>query len=75
MRPDGAARVSLANRGTETTVDDLKTLYKLMTYFQATEEVCIVIKPIDLNMSTHVVSYMVTVVGQTPRGCDHRKGS
>ena len=28
-----------------------------MTYFQATEEVCIVIKPIDLNMSTHVVSY------------------
>ena len=56
-RPDGAACVSLANRGTETTVDDLKTLYKVMTYFQATEEVCIVIKPIDLNMSTHAVSY------------------
>eukprot|EP00435_Cladocopium_sp_Y103_P068491 s386_g31.t1 len=56
-RPDGASCVSLTNKGTETTVEDLKTLYKLMAYMKATEDVGITIKPIDLNMQTHVVSY------------------
>lgn len=56
-RPDGAACVSLSNKGTETTVEDLKRLYKLMGYFKATEDSCITLKPIDINQDTLVVSY------------------
>ena len=43
-RPDVAAGVSLANKGTETTIEKLKNLYKLMAYLKATDESGIVLE-------------------------------
>ena len=51
-RPDVAAGVSLANKGTETTTEDLKNLYKLMSYAKATDDVGLLIRPIPLNSET-----------------------
>ena len=56
-RPDCAATVSLMNNGPDTTIEQLKALSKLMTYMKVTADTCLTIKPIDLNLDTHVVSY------------------
>ena len=56
-RPDCAATVSLMNHGPDTTVENLKALYKLMTYMKATADTCLTMRPIDINLDTHVVSY------------------
>ena len=57
-RPDVAAGVSLANKGTETTIiEDLKGLYKLMAYLKATDESGIVLRGLPLNDETLILSY------------------
>ncbi len=48
-RPDVAAGVSLATKGTETTIAELKNLYKLMAYLKATDESGIVLRGLPLN--------------------------
>eukprot|EP00439_Symbiodinium_sp_Y106_P077180 s315_g16.t1 len=49
LTTDIAAGVSFANKGTETTTEDLKNLYKLMSYAKATDDVGLLIRPIPLN--------------------------
>eukprot|EP00435_Cladocopium_sp_Y103_P018607 s2140_g4.t1 len=56
-RPDIASAVSLSSKGLETKIDDLKRLYSLMSYVKATSDQGIVLKPIDLDCNTVVVSY------------------
>jgi len=56
-RPDIASAVSLSSKGLETKIDDLKRLYRLMSYVKATSDVGITLKPIKLCSETIVVSY------------------
>ena len=65
-RPNLAAGVSLANKGTETTVEDLKGLYRLMSFAKATDDVGLVIRPIPLDDQTVVVSYGDSSWAKTP---------
>lgn len=56
-RPDIiASAVSLSSKGLETKVDDLKRLYRLMSYVKATSDLGITLKPIKLNSETVIVS-------------------
>ena len=56
-RPDIASAVSLSSKGLETKIDDLKRLYRLISYVKATSDQGIVLKPINLDSNTMVVSY------------------
>ena len=56
-RPDLAAGTSLANRGLETSIDDLKGLYKLIAYAKSTDNVGLTVRGIPMDSETVVVSY------------------
>ena len=49
--------MSLANERTETTLEELKSLYKLMAYLKATDESGIVLRGFPLNDETLILSY------------------
>lgn len=56
-RPDGAATVSLSNQGGESTLDNLRTLYSLMSHLRRTSDCGLVFHGIPLGPKTLVVSY------------------
>ena len=47
----------IANKGTETTIEELKNLYKLMAHLKATDESGIVLRGLPLNDETLILSY------------------
>ncbi|CAE7356139.1 RE2 [Symbiodinium sp. CCMP2592] len=56
-RPDGAATVSLMNRGNDSTLSELKQLYALSEYFARTHSDGLVFHGIPINEHSTIVSY------------------
>ncbi|CAE7029534.1 RE2 [Symbiodinium sp. CCMP2592] len=56
-RPDGAATVSLMNRGNDSTLSELKQLYALSEYFARTHSDGLVFHGIPINEHSIIVSY------------------
>lgn len=56
-RPDGAATVSLSNRGCDSSLDNLRTLYSLMGRLRRASDCGLVFRGLPLGPKTLVVSY------------------
>ena len=56
-RPDGAATVSLANKGNESTLEDLSALYRLMEYLQRTDTDGLTMYGVPLNPQSLLVTF------------------
>ena len=67
-RSDAAAVTSLANKGRETTYNDLFTLYEAIAAVKATENLGILIGPIPLNKATLIIGYGDSSWANAPGG-------